>query len=330
MKKFVCKLLAVILLLGALTGVLTACKKEPDKYSVRMTYQVSTAWPERKTIQGYLADPNGKHALTQDDPYVLLDVDGCPSIQVSIRFFIINETSPYKDISYAPMEENEADRTEFGTSFYGYAIQQGDKWKAADPIHDIYDRKLPDQTFDYSNCYQLQRVPGLHRLKFRCPAFPYRLNPEASFTQDTIFTMEINIKGDDRETVTLRAEESDDYTKLTNVDGRDLFIMKQGISGEKRFLPHIGAYSQDNDTVLAPMFPAYKTDLISEPHINAYFAKLNEYYPYNERQRYYDDRHLPYYPTTSGLYLVSFTYTGDEQYQPAEYLCYIVIPPYHT
>ena len=55
--------------------------------------------------------------------------------------------------------------------------------------------------------------------------------------------MEINIQGDDRENVTLRAEESDDYTKLTNVDGRDLFIMKQGIGNDNKFLPHIGVYN---------------------------------------------------------------------------------------
>ncbi|MCI8435910.1 MAG: hypothetical protein HFK10_08180 [Clostridia bacterium] len=325
MKKFVCKLLAVILLLGAVTGLMTACKKEPDKYSVRMTYQVSTAWPERKTIQGYLADPNGKHALTQDVPYVLLDVDGCPSVQVSIRFYIINETSPYRNVSYAPMEENEADRTEFGTSFYGYAIQQDDnQWKYVDPIHDIYDEQLPDQTFDYRNCYQLQRIPGLHRLKFRCPAFPYPHNPDASFTQDTIFTIDIHIKGDDRETVSLRAEESDDYTKLTDVDGRDLFIMKQGITAENKYLPRIGVYNQKGETVLNPMFPLFA--IAPEPHIRGYFAKLNEYYPYLERSRDPNDWNLPYYPKTSGLYLASFTYTGDERYQPAEYLCYIVIP----
>ena len=197
------------------------------------------------------------------------------------------------------------------------------------PDHDIYDMQLHDQTVDYRNCYQLQRVSGLHRLKFRCPAFPYRLNPEASFTQDTIFTMEINIQGDDRENVTLRAEESDDYTKLTNIDGRDLFIMKQGISSENKFLPHIGAYNQDNETVLAPMFPTAFYDKISAPHIKGYFAKLNEYYPYFERHRDPNESIAPDYPETSGLYLASFTYTGDERYQPVEYLCYIVIPPYH-
>ena len=50
MKKFVCKLLAAILLLGALTGVLTACKKdtspEPDQYAVRMDFSIWSMWPE--------------------------------------------------------------------------------------------------------------------------------------------------------------------------------------------------------------------------------------------------------------------------------------------
>ena len=42
MKKLICKILTTFLLLGALTGVLTACKKEPETttYSVAMGYKL--------------------------------------------------------------------------------------------------------------------------------------------------------------------------------------------------------------------------------------------------------------------------------------------------
>ena len=89
MKKLICKLLAVILLLGALTGLMTACKKdttpEPDQYAVRMDFNIESRWPEISNIsyrqlytKGYIGKDGESLALD-------LDIDGCPRISVTLQ-----------------------------------------------------------------------------------------------------------------------------------------------------------------------------------------------------------------------------------------------------
>ncbi len=320
MKKFVCKLLAAILLLGALTGVLTACKKdtspEPDQYAVRMDFNIESRWPEISNIsyrqlytKGYIGKDGESLALD-------LDIDGCPRISVTLREVSLYNITKNQLHTFYPHEEYISYRDDNCFLAYQVTTKDGDVYHTF--AHDIYDTDVPETTGAYyTNYYQLQRVAGLHQLWFHYP----------NRNIDATFNLNITIKGDSRAPVTLRAEESDDYTKLTNVDGRDLFIMKQGIGNDNKFLPHIGVYNQQGETVLDPMFPTEYNAKYEAPHVKAWFEEMNEYY---KLPMSFINSSLAYscvsYPEKSGVYLVSFTYTGDELYQADDYTCYVVIP----
>ncbi len=320
MKKLICKLLAVILLLGALTGVLTACKKdtspEPDQYAVRMDFSIWSMWPEvtdahRYTLytKGYL---NREDAITE----LNLDVDGCPRIHVSLTNVELYNITQQK--CYAlPQPREEYSFRNIYNYFLSYRFYPPGGYESRDLAYDIYDSEEPANTNSARpNCYQLQRAAGLHRLDFQLPSKDIA----------AVFTLNINLTGDSRAPVTLCAEESDDYTKLTNIDGRDLFIMKQGISSNHKFLPHIGVYNQRGETVLDPMFPTEYNAQYEAPHVKAWFAEMDEYYrlPYFVAPQPHNT--CVSYPEKSGVYLVSFTYTGNELYQADDYTCYVVIP----
>ena len=82
--------------------------------------------------------------------------------------------------------------------------------------------------------------------------------------------------------------------------------------------PKIGVYSGET-VVMAPASPAAdKED--NEPYISMRFKGADENYLAGGTSFY------GIMPDKAGVYLASFTYSGDDIYAPGEYVCYIVIP----
>jgi len=138
--------------------------------------------------------------------------------------------------------------------------------------------------------------------------------------EETYFTINLSLKEDTREKVRLKWVESDAYIKCDNVSGRDVYVMKNTIDSGNSVVPETGVYSE-NGTVITPSIPKNYNNDIEEPHIKAFYAKADEFYKISMPNSYAGT--TP--PEKSGVYLASFTYTGDEIYQAEEYICYIII-----
>ena len=266
MKKLICKLLAVILLLGALTGVMTACKKEPETttYSVAMGYEIREVWPEYRTLyrHGYL-DP--KTTLTRNKPNVTYDIAGCPRLIVSVMFYVIDDTTGRAVKQVVPPEEYSRN----GTYFRDYMIDG----RITEPAQDPYDDTKPTDA-DYLmliNSYQLHPKKGLHKLHFWYPR-----DSAYGFEYFTVFEININLQGDDRAPAYLYVEESDDYDML-DVGNYKAYIMKHGLKDNK-FLPMIGVKNQAGETILEPMFPLEYSFKENTSQIVGWFTKMDEYY----------------------------------------------------
>ena len=316
MKKFVCKLLAVILLLGALTGVLTACKKEPETttYSVAMGYKISEVWPNHKVLyhHNYL-DP--KTTLTSNDATVTYNIAGCPRLIISTRFYVIDNTTGKVVKMIEPPEEYT-----YNARYFSRYLIDGN---LTEPAQDPYDLG-PTDSADFpmmANSYQLHPKKGLHKLHFWYPR-----DSAYGFEYFTVFEININLQGDDRAPAYLYVEESDDYDML-DVGNYKAYIMKHGLKDNK-FLPMIGVKNQAGETILEPMFPLEYNSKENAPQIVGWFTKMDEYYllPDTARPRPRPIISPLLYPKDAGIYLVYFTYTGDETYQIAEYKCYVIIP----
>lgn len=284
-----------------------------DNYKVEMGLSIRTTWPEQKTLY-YATRLSGASQspdpiLTEENNELSLDVEGCPLISISIHFYIMRGDSWIETID-VPEEH----LLHGGQYYYEYARKnKNGRWATLNLAHTLYDDPRPD-SFSLSlrtNNYELQRLPGEHRIIFSYP-FDKRYNIEKKF-----FTVYLNVKGDERKYATIKPADSDAYTKY-QADGRDIFFMKNPITDGVPDLPQFGVYD-GNTTVLAPTDPLDWFNESTVPHIKSWFVKTGESFMID-----YPPRSI--LPREPGVYLASFTYTGNEIYQPVEYVCYIIIP----
>ena len=99
--------------------------------------------------------------------------------------------------------------------------------------------------------------------------------------------------------------------------------MKKRVKGRGNPLPEIYVSSR-NQIVLGPSLPLNWYNNGNKPDIKKWYARIDEFYNTTS----INVRSGPYFHLTSGVYLVEFTYTGDDRYKPTEYLYYVIIPEF--
>ena len=292
-----------------------ACAKEvKETFHVEMGIAIWTDWPERELLyygvrSGYeVVDEKYKgNVLSNEKNELTLSVDGCPEIAIATEYYIVEDSTGTVVKEIWPTEEEEAIA---GTYFKYYEIKdERGRWKLMELAHTIRDSSMPSFLRPMMDHYQLQRIASEPKILFSSPFdSEYDIEP-------VDFTINIDIKGETREPVSVRVEDDESFTKYALPNGRDVYVMHY--SAEQVLCPKIGVYSGET-VVMEPAPPtADKED--NEPYISMLFRKADEKYQV---------KGLLFYsmPNEAGVYLASFTYSGDDVYAPGEYVCYIVIP----
>ena len=291
-----------------------ACAKEvKETFHVEMGIAIWTDWPERELLyfgvrSGYeVVDEKYKgNVLSNEKNELTLSVDGCPEIAIATEYYIVEDSTGTVVKEIWPPEEGS-----HGTYFQYYNIkdEQG-RWQQAELAHTIRDPSMPAFTFPMMDHYQLQRIASEHSIWFSSPFVPeYDVEP-------VDFRIHIHIKGESREPVSVRVEDDESFTKYRVIDGYDVYV--RNYNAAQDYCPKIGVYSGET-VVMEPTSPvADKED--NEPYISMLFRTADENY-YVKDTFFYNRM-----PNEAGVYLASFTYSGDEVYAPGEYVCYIVIP----
>lgn len=290
--------------------------KVKETYRAEMGVEIRSYWPMQEQLYyGSYSNTNAdiqKKVLTNEKSELNLDIEGCPGIAVSVEFYIVNDTTG-KCVKTIKVPE-ETVKMGLYFNYYGIKDEQG-IWQETDLVYDIYDKLQTDYyNRPTTNYYQLQRKAGEHQIVF---SSPYDSEYEVA---SEYFTLYLNFKNDKRKTVRLAAENSDTFTKYEQISNRDVFVMKNGVKSGKDFLPKIGVYANEK-VIVEPALPQSFNNEMIMPHVKSFFRKTDEFYSIIGH-----DNSLTSYPKESGVYLASFTYTGDNIYCPIEYVCYLVIP----
>ena len=293
-----------------------ACDKEVNEtFHAEMGVEIWSYWPERELLyygarSGIdIADEKYKeNILTNEKNELTLSVDGCPEIVICTDYYIVKDSTGAVVEWIYPQEESSV-----GTYFKYYGIKdERGRWQRTELAHTIHDGPRSSYIYPRTDYYQLQRIAGEHKLCFSSPSMPeYDVEPY-------LFTVNINIQGETREPVSVRIEDDESFTKYALSDGRDVYVLNYGAKQAQDHCPKIGVYSGET-VVMEPASPAAdKED--TDPHISMLFKKVDE--NYHVKLTSFRDR----MPNEAGVYLASFTYSGDDIYAPGEYVCYIVIP----
>ena len=297
-------------------SLVPACAKEvKETYHVEMGIRIWTDWPERELLYrgersfvDILDAPFRENVLTNKKSELNFSVDGCPEIAISSEYYIVEDSTGdfVKDIW--PPEEDFT-----GTYFKYYGIKDArGRWQRTELAHTIHDDPVSSFAWPMMDHYQLQRVAGEHKLCFSSPSVPeYDVEPY-------LFTINIHIQGETREPVSVRIEDDESFTKYALSDGRDVYVLNYGAEQAQDHCPEIGVYSGET-VVMEPAPPAADKEN-TNPYISMLFRKTDENYLAGGTN-FYD-----LMPNEAGVYLASFTYSGDDIYAPGEYVCYIVIP----
>ena len=314
-KKLLSAIVACVYFFCMLAFVPACAKEVKETYHVEMGVEIWSYWPENELLyygarSGIdIADEKYKeNILTNEKNELTLSVDGCPEISIITEYYIVRDSTGAVVKTIYPQEESSV-----GTYFKYYGIKDArGRWQPAELAHTIHDRSIPRYLNPWMNNYQLQRVAGEHKLCFSSPSVPeYDVEPY-------LFTINIDIKGETREPVSVRIEDDESFTKYALPNGRDVYVMHYSAKQARDHCPKIGVYSGET-VVMAPASPAAdKED--NEPYISMRFKGADENYLAGGTSFY------GIMPDKAGVYLASFTYSGDDIYAPGEYVCYIVIP----
>ena len=318
-KNFLSLLIAGILFLCMFT-IMSACSEEKkETYHAEMGITIWTCWPEYERL--YYGTRSGSHlvvdrykenVLTNEKSELDFSVNGRPGIAIVVEFYIVETSTDTVVKTIYPPEENST----AGTYFKYYAIKDAqDRWVETKLDHNIHDLPTPSYSVPNMNYYQLQREAGNHKICFSSPFVPeYDAEP-------FLFTLNINIKGETRKPVSIRIEDDEAFTKYQISSNRNVYVLNYGAEQAENHRPKIGVYSGDT-VVVEPKYPD-KTpnpeEELTPPYISAFYRKADENY-------HVQDTFFRSIPNEAGVYLASFTYSGDDVYAPAEYVCYIVIP----
>lgn len=311
--KFILKQIGIffsVIFLICFCGLETGCKKKTEEsYHAEMGVEINTYWPNRKQL--YYGSYTSKNVIAQKNVLkdsLSLDVDGCPGVSISIEFYIVSDKTGEVVKTVRVPEETK----EFGVFYQYYEIKDElGTWRPAKLAYDIYDYPQASSRADntITNNYQLQRISGEHLIVFKSP-YDSEYKVERSD-----FILRLNLRGDARKQVELKAQDSDRYTKIS-VNNRDVYIMQDGLYGTR--MPLIGVYDGETE-IVSPQYPSGYNE--GNTAIKAYLRKADEFYG-----SVLDVIAEPYYLDSPGIYLVSYTFIGNATYCPAEYICYIVIP----
>ena len=294
-----------------------ACAKElKETYHAEMGIAIWTDWPERELLyygvrSNYeVVDEKYKgNVLSNEKNELSLSVDGCPEIAISTEYYIVEDSTGTVVKEIWPTEEEEAIA---GTYFKYYEIKdERGRWQLMELAHTIRDSSMPSFLRPMMDHYQLQRIASEHKILFSSPFdSEYDVEPVE-------FTINIDIKGESREPVSVRIEDDESFTKYALSNGRDVYVLNYGVEQAQDLCPEIGVYSGET-VVMEPASPAAdKED--TDPYISMLFRKADE--KYHVKGLLFHSM-----PDEAGVYLASFTYSGDDIYAPGEYVCYIVIP----
>ncbi len=313
-KKLLSAIVACMYFFCMLSFVPACAKEVKETFHAEMGIEIQTDWPERELLyygvrSGYeVVDEKYKgNVLSNEKNELTLSVDGCPEISIITEYYIVRDSTGAVVKRIYPQEESSV-----GTYFKYYGIKDArGRWQPAELAYTIHDYSIPSYLRPWMNHYQLQRVAGEHKLCFSSPSVPeYDVEPY-------LFTVNINIQGETREPVSVRIEDDESFTKYALSNGRDVYVLNYGAKQAQDHCPKIGVYSGET-VVMEPAPPAAdKED--TYPYISMLFRKADEKYQV---------KGLLFYsmPNEAGVYLASFTYSGDDVYAPGEYVCYIVIP----
>ena len=314
-RKKVLSTIAACVYFFCMAAFVPACAKEvKETYHAEMGIEIRSEWPERELLyygarSGMdIADEKYKeNILTNEKNELTLSVDGCPEIGISTDYYIVRDSTGAVVKRIYPQEDSSV-----GTYFKYYGIKdKRGRWQPAELAHTIHDDVRSSYLFPRMDYYQLQRAAGEHKLCFSSPAVPeYGVEPY-------LFTININIQGETREPVSVRVEDDEAFTKYALSNGRDVYVLNYSVQQAQDHWPKIGVYSGEA-VVMAPAPPA--TDQEDTPHVSMLLRKVDD--NYHVDLTIFRDR----MPNEAGVYLASFTYSGDEVYAPGEYVCYIVIP----
>ena len=318
MKKFfsmICGALSFLCIFLALS----ACSGEKkETYHAEMGVSIWSFWPEHERLyygarsgSEVLNEKFQKNVLTNEKSELNFSVDGCPGIAIVVEFYIVETSTDTAVKTIYPTEENSTS----GTYFKYYAIKDDqDRWEETKLDHNIHDLPMPSYSGPNMNYYQLQRTAGEHKISFSSPFVPeYDVEP-------FLFTLNIDIKGETRKPVSLKVEEDDSFTKYELPYGRNVYVIDYGADQAQEHCPKIGVYSGDT-VVVEPKYPdkTNPEEELTPPYISVLYRKADENY-------HVQDNVFHSMPDEAGVYLVSFTYSGDDVYAPGEYICYIIIP----
>lgn len=298
---------------------ITACSGEKKTYHAEMGVSIWSYWPDRERLyygarssSEMLNEQFQKNVLTNEKNELNFSVDGCLGISIIIEFYIVETSTDTVVKTIYPPEENSTS----GTYFKYYAIKDNqNRWVETKLDHNIHDLPMPSYSGPNMNHYQLQCIAGEHKISFSSPFVPeYDVEP-------FLFTLNIDIKGETRKPVSLKVEDDDSFTKYELPYGRNVYVMNYGADQAQEHCPKIGVYSGDM-VVVDPKYPDKKTNLeeeLTSPYISVLYRKADENY-------HVQDNIFHSMPNEAGIYLVSYTYSGDDVYAPGEYVCYVIIP----